>query len=1011
MKRRLHMKEVTQKLLLLSLCGLILITLVIPLFVNFASQKAYAGGFTGQWVDQNTIIIGPASKHATYSVDASGNYIYYAPAPTDFPTTGPSMCPNEIVVTSDPANPNSKGMLSLDHWVKINVGKTFRYECKSEYGGAAQPITLTNTANATLPPGAVGGPPPVTPNLNLVCKTGTILGFIPNPLDWALCGIINGMNLIVSGLDDQIMTMLSIGTKNTSTDDPNQIFADSNGSCGQSYTDSGGTVRPICDSYYTAWQSFRNIALGLLVIVGLIIVISQAMGMEILDAYTIRKMLPRVLIATVAITLSWQLMRFLVILSNDLGYGVESLISAPFSKLGINIHLGAAHDLLAGLAVAVGAAVFDLFGLLAFVGTAALAVLITFLVLILRQIAVILLIIFSPIALIAYVLPNTQRVYKFWWESFSKMLMMFPMIVAFITAGHIFAAISSNSPDFIHQTIALFAYFAPYFMIPLTFKFSGAMMGTIGNAVNARGEGARGALRNFRSNRAKKNVADLASGQRLNEDITTLGYNKFAEKFNRGTSGAANLKNAGFNPYQMKNRMTAARSTRSFDEAQKALAEDTDVKAAYMDDDIAEASMSKVESYKGSGHFGGNTDESVRQFLMDRGYTAESGLEEKVALARAARRKLSPHAQEIAAWTGNWKTGTGFSEKKVMDQNGVEHETGGAGQAMIALADMTQASNGGDHMRARMLAASREAATGQRRSDWYGQSFTEQTLLARKVAGPGHGGMDADDISEVVRKGATWGKSRGEHVTGRPQAIKAIVPQLKANFDQILANPIDPATGKGKGTVTELMQELGQAAAGQQAAGQASKENATEHAKYMNHEIDLRNLPAGIDSGVRDAIYKAAQFKGRATGNPETKVTVQDMLDANRGDRELTAMVYQYGNKFAEDASAAARNAAAAGTQPQQPFQPSDRRLKSNIQQLGYVADDIPLYRFNYTYDEQTTYVGVIAQDLLETHPYAVYLSPDGYYMVDYEVLGLEMMTLEEWQTENDKHPLALRHK
>jgi hypothetical protein len=310
------------------------------------------------------------------------------------------------------------------------------------------------------------------------------------------------MGLITTGLDTQINGMLVLGTgNNPQSDNPNYIFADSSGAC--------GAKNGVCDSYYKAWQSFQRIALGLLVIVGLIILISQALGMEILDAYTIRKMLPRVLIATIAIVLSWQLMRFFVTVSNDLGYGIGSLLWSPFHTLHTQIN-PSATSVLAGLGIGFSAgAVLDAFGLLSFIGTAAIAVLVTFLVLIVRQIAVILLIIFAPIAILAYVLPNTQRVFRFWWESFSKLLLMFPLIVAFITAGYIFSAISaSQSHDFINETIAFIAYFAPYFAIPLTFRLSGAMMSTVGNAINSRGEGARGYLRNVRSNRAKKNAEE-----------------------------------------------------------------------------------------------------------------------------------------------------------------------------------------------------------------------------------------------------------------------------------------------------------------------------------------------------------------------------------------------------------------------------------------------------------------------------------------------------------------------
>jgi hypothetical protein len=349
-----------------------------------------------------------------------------------------------------------------------------------------------------------------------------------NPLNWLMCGIVQGMDLVVKGLDSEINNYLSVGTDSTKTDNPNQIFADSNG-C------SNKVKAGVCNDYHDAWSQFRDIALGLLAIVGLIIVISQALGMEILDAYMIRKMLPRVLIATIAIVLSWPLMRFAVVLSNDLGYGVGNLIYGPFSGLGDSIRTGDANNLLGALAAGLGGLLLDTFGLLSFVGTAAVAVIITFLVLTLRQIVIILLIILSPIAIIAYVLPNTQRVYKFWWESFSKALLMFPLIVAFIAAGHVFSAIAASGSGFVSQVIAFIAYFGPYFAIPLTFRFAGAMMGGIGNAVNARGEGARRALAGVRSNRMKYNAGRLKAGTRFEGRIP--GTSRIQDKLNETSKG------------------------------------------------------------------------------------------------------------------------------------------------------------------------------------------------------------------------------------------------------------------------------------------------------------------------------------------------------------------------------------------------------------------------------------------------------------------------------------------
>lgn len=76
--------------------------------------------------------------------------------------------------------------------------------------------------------------------------------------------------------------------------------------------------------------------------------------------------------------------------------------------------------------------------------------------------------------------------------------------------------------------------------------------------------------------------------------------------------------------------------------------------------------------------------------------------------------------------------------------------------------------------------------------------------------------------------------------------------------------------------------------------------------------------------------------------------------------------------------------------------QDSDVRLKQNIDAVGSMAEGLPLYSFRYLWDD-TEYVGVMAQDVLEVRPDAVLLGEDGYYRVDYAKLGTRMMTRTEW--------------
>lgn len=74
----------------------------------------------------------------------------------------------------------------------------------------------------------------------------------------------------------------------------------------------------------------------------------------------------------------------------------------------------------------------------------------------------------------------------------------------------------------------------------------------------------------------------------------------------------------------------------------------------------------------------------------------------------------------------------------------------------------------------------------------------------------------------------------------------------------------------------------------------------------------------------------------------------------------------------------------------------SDRRLKTNIELVG--RDErtmLPLYEFEYINGSGRRYLGVMAQDVLESHPDMVFTMPDGFMAVNYAGLGIEMTEVD----------------
>ena len=72
----------------------------------------------------------------------------------------------------------------------------------------------------------------------------------------------------------------------------------------------------------------------------------------------------------------------------------------------------------------------------------------------------------------------------------------------------------------------------------------------------------------------------------------------------------------------------------------------------------------------------------------------------------------------------------------------------------------------------------------------------------------------------------------------------------------------------------------------------------------------------------------------------------------------------------------------------------SDIHLKTDIHQVGTTAHNLPLYAFRYI-GKDGRYEGVMAQDVLEVMPTAVSVGEDGYYRVNYDMLGIKMRRLD----------------
>ncbi len=301
----------------------------------------------------------------------------------------------------------------------------------------------------------------------------------------------------------------------------------------------------------SAANIFRNIGMVLIVVAGLFMVISQALGFEFLDAYTIRKLMPRLGVALIGMALAWPLLKLSLTLTNDLGGLIDSVFmrlatvaSSGSSSADIGTAMGTA---LTGTVGAAAIAIkLGMAGLLSLLGTVAVALLIGLLVLSIRQLVIFVLVILAPLAIAAYVIPGGQKLWSFWKNTLVTTLFMYPLIMGFISAGAAMAYIMPKDSNSM-SLLAIIIYFIPYVMLPFAFKMAGGLMGTIFSLANDKNRGffdkqkkKREGIREERRGRAENNSL-WSKDSRLQK---ALGANKWASVM---TDPYGNLAHAGRN--------------------------------------------------------------------------------------------------------------------------------------------------------------------------------------------------------------------------------------------------------------------------------------------------------------------------------------------------------------------------------------------------------------------------------------------------------------------------------
>ncbi len=343
--------------------------------------------------------------------------------------------------------------------------------------------------------------------------------WIPNALDWFGCTVAKALLSVLKSASDWIADNLE--TTATTSSDVKKV------------TESDGTVIETTsqsskadDALKAIWSNILNIANVLFVIAFLIMIISTALGIGVFDAYTVKKFLPRIIIAAIAANLSWSIAQTMISITNALGGGLHEVIMGPIRTIAdsdsqIQAAMGAGTGgMLAGIITAatipaiVAVVNGGIFVLVPAVMALLFAALTAIVIIMVRKLIIFGLIITAPLAITMWAIPSLDNWAGRWWKMFVQMLMVYPYIMGLFALGE-FASLlilitnPSDSSNPIPGLTAIALLAAPLFMLPTVFKMASSTLGNLTGMINNKGKGIFDRGSNWGKDRAKKTKRNM----------------------------------------------------------------------------------------------------------------------------------------------------------------------------------------------------------------------------------------------------------------------------------------------------------------------------------------------------------------------------------------------------------------------------------------------------------------------------------------------------------------------
>jgi hypothetical protein len=353
---------------------------------------------------------------------------------------------------------------------------------------------------------------------------------------WIVCSLANFFASVTDGIYSLIQNLLKVPVINTNTAD--------------------GT-----NGVYNTWSIMRNFANVGFVIGFLIIIFSQITSVGVSN-YGVKKTLPRLIVAAILVNVSYWISAIAVDLSNILGSSLYNIISGVKDNMNIGISANWGNILggllggtglavvggvvVAGAATAVvaaGGGMAIVFLALPLVLSAVLAVLVAVLVLIGRQALVVILIIISPLAFVALLLPNTEKLFSRWRNALISLLLLYPIVSIVVggaqIAGLAIMSTAKNTTDPASTGLAIVigqtAMVIPFFLLPsLIMKFSGNNLTGIASTMMSKGKGLVGGISGASRKEGRSRMGRSLNTMKYGEKSPSGVIGRSVRRFGRG---------------------------------------------------------------------------------------------------------------------------------------------------------------------------------------------------------------------------------------------------------------------------------------------------------------------------------------------------------------------------------------------------------------------------------------------------------------------------------------------